>query len=91
MIADESHNFKDIQSQKTCYYGPLAKAASHVVLISGTPQTKRPWQLYAQVCWPEAGLMRVNFSWLVVTCLLTASDTMLQDPSIFPFPLRLFF
>ena len=49
VICDESHHLKTHDSQKTQHTMLLLKRAKHMVLLSGTPATSRPVELYGQL------------------------------------------
>ncbi len=48
VIADESHAFRNRETLTAMYIAPILKKADKVLLISGTPQTSRPEQLFVQ-------------------------------------------
>lgn len=49
VIADESHNLKQKNSQRAQLALPLLETAKRLVLLSGTPALARPVELWAQV------------------------------------------
>eukprot|EP00536_Pseudo-nitzschia_multiseries_P003999 jgi/Psemu1/187049/e_gw1.64.101.1 len=49
VIADESHNLKQKDSQRTQLALPLLKGAKRLALLSGTPALARPVELWTQV------------------------------------------
>ena len=48
LIADESHKLKNGDAQQTKAILPMIAAARHAVLLSGTPTTSRPIELWTQ-------------------------------------------
>lgn len=50
IIADECHALKNSESKRCKVLLPHLKAASRVVLLSGTPALSRPLELYPQIC-----------------------------------------
>ncbi|XP_067021741.1 SWI/SNF-related matrix-associated actin-dependent regulator of chromatin subfamily A-like protein 1 isoform X1 [Acropora muricata] len=56
VIADESHFIKNYKASRTQAMLPLLKAATRVILLSGTPALSRPLELYTQICAIEPGL-----------------------------------
>lgn len=50
IVADESHYIKNRNAQRTKACQPLLRRARRVLLLSGTPLSNRPAELYAQVC-----------------------------------------
>lgn len=50
IIADESHALKNSESKRCKILLPVLKAASRVILLSGTPALSRPLELYPQIC-----------------------------------------
>ena len=49
VIADESHNLKQKQSQRTQLAMPLLQTSKRLVLLSGTPALARPVELWTQL------------------------------------------
>eukprot|EP00979_Chaetoceros_neogracilis_P014649 scaffold4802_cov267-Chaetoceros_neogracile.AAC.34 len=49
VIADESHNLKEKNSQRCQLTMPLLKSANRLLLLSGTPALARPVELWAQL------------------------------------------
>jgi SWI/SNF-related matrix-associated actin-dependent regulator of chromatin subfamily A-like protein 1 len=49
VIADESHNIKSREAQRTQVLVPLLKAANRRILLSGTPALSRPAELWPQL------------------------------------------
>ncbi len=49
IIADESHNLKQINSQRCQLALPLLQASKRLVLLSGTPALNRPVELWPQL------------------------------------------
>jgi hypothetical protein len=49
VIADESHNLKGRDTQRTKAVLPLLQKATHTLLLSGTPALNRPCELYTQI------------------------------------------
>jgi len=49
LILDESHSVKNAEAQRTKSLMPVAQAARHRILISGTPLQGNPIDLYTQV------------------------------------------
>lgn len=49
VIADESHNLKQKDSQRCQLALPILKQSKRLVLLSGTPALNRPVELYAQL------------------------------------------
>ncbi|KAK6047422.1 hypothetical protein COOONC_15072 [Cooperia oncophora] len=49
IIFDESHLLKDNKAKRTQVAHSLAKRATRVILLSGTPALSRPAELYSQV------------------------------------------
>ena len=49
VIVDECHAIKNLKTERTKCMMPLLKAASHVILVSGTPALSRPSELYTQI------------------------------------------
>lgn len=49
IIADESHALKNHESKRSRTLVPVLKAASKVVLLSGTPALSRPLELFPQI------------------------------------------
>ncbi|EDO49581.1 predicted protein, partial [Nematostella vectensis] len=50
IIADESHFIKNNKAARTKTFLPILKAATRVILLSGTPALSRPEELYTQIC-----------------------------------------
>jgi SWI/SNF-related matrix-associated actin-dependent regulator 1 of chromatin subfamily A len=50
IICDECHYLKSTTSKRTKLLLPLLQKASRVVMISGTPATSRPLELYPIIC-----------------------------------------
>ena len=49
IIADESHNLKQRDAQRTKMILPFLQASKHLLLLSGTPALARPVELYTQL------------------------------------------
>jgi SWI/SNF-related matrix-associated actin-dependent regulator 1 of chromatin subfamily A len=49
VICDESHTLKEYDSQQTRRITPVLRRSEHVLLLSGTPQLSRPYELYTQL------------------------------------------
>jgi hypothetical protein len=49
VIADESHNLKERESQRTSHALPYLKQARITVALTGTPEVNRPVELYTQI------------------------------------------
>lgn len=49
VVVDESHNLKNMETQKTMAALPFLKAAPIALCLSGTPATNRPAELYSQL------------------------------------------
>jgi len=49
IIVDESHMLKSNKSKRTIAILPLLKAASRVMMLSGTPAFSKPYELYPQL------------------------------------------
>lgn len=49
IIADESHNIKSREAQRTQVIVPLLKSATRRILLSGTPALSRPAELWPQL------------------------------------------
>ncbi|KAL9967490.1 hypothetical protein ACROYT_G025722 [Oculina patagonica] len=56
IIADECHFIKNYKASRTQAALPLLKAATRVILLSGTPALSRPLELYTQICAIQPGL-----------------------------------
>lgn len=56
IIADECHFIKNYKASRTQASLPLLKAATRVILLSGTPALSRPLELYTQICAIQPGL-----------------------------------
>lgn len=56
IIADECHFIKNYKASRTQAALPLLKAATRVILLSGTPALSRPLELYTQICAIRPGL-----------------------------------
>jgi len=56
IIADECHFIKNYKASRTQAALPLLKAATRVILLSGTPALSRPLELYTQVSAIQPGL-----------------------------------
>ena len=49
VIADESHQMKNLDAKRTKYCVPLLQRARHALLLSGTPALNRPKELFSQI------------------------------------------
>lgn len=56
IIVDECHFIKNYKASRTQAALPLLKAATRVILLSGTPALSRPLELYTQICAVQPGL-----------------------------------
>jgi len=56
IIADECHFIKNYKASRTQAALPLLKAATRVILLSGTPALSRPLELYTQISAIQPGL-----------------------------------
>jgi len=56
IIADECHFIKNYKASRTQAALPLLKAATRVILLSGTPALSRPVELYTQITAIRPGL-----------------------------------
>ena len=50
VIADESHYLKNQTTKRSMAVLPLLQKAKHAILLSGTPATSRPKELWPQLC-----------------------------------------
>lgn len=50
IIADECHYLKSMTSKRTKLILPILQKASRLIMISGTPATSRPLELYPIIC-----------------------------------------
>jgi SWI/SNF-related matrix-associated actin-dependent regulator 1 of chromatin subfamily A len=62
VVADESHNLKQKNSQRTQLAIPILQAAKRLVLLSGTPALARPVELWTQVSVIAPGLFEDNYT-----------------------------
>lgn len=46
VVADESHNIGSLKAQRTQAFIALAEKVPKRIIVSGTPLTNRPWELY---------------------------------------------
>jgi len=56
LILDESHSIKDLRAKRTKLAHKIGNRAEYVLLLSGTPVTKDPLDLYSQMklLWPQS-------------------------------------
>jgi SWI/SNF-related matrix-associated actin-dependent regulator 1 of chromatin subfamily A len=62
IIADESHNLKQKNSQRTKITLPLLQQAKRLVLLTGTPALARPVELWTQISAIAPGLFEKNYT-----------------------------
>ncbi|ELA42275.1 uncharacterized protein VICG_00675 [Vittaforma corneae ATCC 50505] len=56
IICDECHYLKSMNSKRTKLLLPLLQKSSRLIMISGTPATSRPLELYPIICALDRGL-----------------------------------
>ena len=62
IIADESHNLKQKNSQRAQLALPLLEQAKRLCLLSGTPALARPVELWTQISTLAPGLLESNYT-----------------------------